>query len=99
MRVEKYRPLDATLDLLSVRMLRAMRHFDAVEAADLTIAMDEPDGRDISWALRFHAARGRVQRVDRGARKDPAWRITDAGIRWLDRMIRRGQLAAFEVHA
>lgn len=92
----RYRPLDATLDLLSVRMVRALRHFDLASTSELAEAMGEiGNGIAFSDALRFHVANGRIEQVLRATRK-PAYRVTDAGLAWLRRMLDRGQLPAFE---
>jgi hypothetical protein len=84
-----YAPLDHVLELPGIRILRALRHFDAISTTDLWEVLNIPDEqRDSAYiaALGLAHERGHVERLDysRGPRlfglDNCNWyRITKAG--------------------
>jgi hypothetical protein len=81
-----YVPLDRMLSMQSVRVLRALRHFDWALVGEIRESMRAPTARPVWLALGKHVEAGRVERD--GSR----YRITVAGRTWLDGMLARSRL-------
>jgi hypothetical protein len=83
-----YRPVDEILERPSIRILRAIRWFDAVTATDLLDAMDITEDR-AAWAVRL------AQLARDGLLSGGSWRvyrITPAGRAWLARQLARADV-------
>lgn len=81
-----YNPLDETLEKTDVRILRALRHFDSIEASDLWELLNVPRGRepgDDGERSKFYSSMSRLAREGLVARSgllgERYYRITPAG--------------------